>query len=210
LAECNRVEDGGDTVQVTVGSQTRAYLPNPPGTAALTIADDPPVVTVGPGALYLPAGRIGLLSVFRSGGDPSQPLTASLTIGADGLGDAPAEWGTEYTIAAPAGSGDNVTLSEGGGKVQFGANQTEVQLAVATTQGEVGPDRPEWTGFGLSVSAGGRAYVAGGDGPADVRIAPRPYAVKQTMTVTQGRVTALRELGFLGEPGVGNRRSIRP
>lgn len=150
-------------------------------------------VWLDPALQSIPDGGTGSVYVERTGGDTTQPLTVNLGIGADGEGDPQAVWGTNYSLSASGSGGSSLTPS--GGTVTFAANQTDVNLMVATTPTSI----IEGTvGFGVTL-LGGDGYYGPPSGtglattanvqildtpPVELTTSLNPAAVGQAVTLT--------------------------
>ncbi|VTU01421.1 na-ca exchanger integrin-beta4 : Outer membrane adhesin like proteiin OS=Anabaena cylindrica (strain ATCC 27899 / PCC 7122) GN=Anacy_4636 PE=4 SV=1: Cna_B: PKD: Calx-beta: Calx-beta: PT-HINT: DUF2431 [Gemmataceae bacterium] len=145
----NVVEPGGETVVLTAGASP-AYATDASSPATVAIADDPPVVTAdyyvppdftGQNVTSAPEGATGKLVLRRTGGDPSQPLTAAYTVSG--------------TATAGAEGADYQPLS---GTVTFPANSTQQVVSVVTLSDYAG-EEPETVV--LTVTDGGTNYQVG-------------------------------------------------
>jgi RHS repeat-associated protein len=176
-----------------LGGVSVAATNDPPGSGGSggSGGTSPPVVWVSPPLQTTPEGSNGDVWVYRTGGDTTQPLTASVSIGADGQGDPLASWNVDYTLTGPSGGS---SLGAGGGTVTFGANQTAVDLHLAAladnliepTEGFRLTVQP---GSGYQAGSGGSGGSGGMSAVADVRItdvSPVVWVSPPSQTVEEG------------------------
>lgn len=108
----NVVESGGESVSMTASTGT-GYSVGSPSSASLTIADDPPVVSLTVIEDTAEWGRDGLVRFTRTGGDLTHSLVVAYTAGGTAVG------GTDFS-----------TLS---GTVTFAANAATADVTVIAT-----------------------------------------------------------------------------
>ena len=75
----------------------------------------PTSVWIGPGSQSLAEGANGGITVYRGGGDLTQPLTVNLSIGQDSQGDQLATWSDDYSVSTQSRTGNAINA---GGRVE--------------------------------------------------------------------------------------------
>ncbi|AMV24068.1 Calx-beta domain protein [Gemmata sp. SH-PL17] len=194
----NLVENPNEGFRISVLTGS-GYTLGSVAAADVEVVDVPPTITFGPPSLVLSEGGSGgTLTVYREGGDPTQPLTVTLAFGTDTWGDPLATPGADYTITA---SGGTLSAPDGNGRrtLLFPANTASVALSVTAPRDNM-VDNTE--GFRVSVysgavpgagipgsgsggsggsgglgSGGSGGTSSGTAGTADVRITDAPPAV---------------------------------
>lgn len=151
-ALCDNLVEGDETVTFTLTSGT-GYTISGSGTATLTIADDPPVITVV-ATDTAEGSATGGLSFVRTGGDLTQTLGFTYTIGGT------ATSGTDYTALS--------------GSLSFAVNQDRIEVWVEAIGDDTNDDGETVT---ATLNSGTNYVIGSPGGSATVTIADQATTV---------------------------------
>ena len=196
-AHSDNLVEGNETVTVTLSAGAGYVVVTPCGIQTLLIHDDPPIVTIGPVAQTIVRGGFGTISVYRSGGDTTQPLTATVAFGVDSNSDPLATWNDDYSISATGGG--SASLFSTGGTVTFDANSSQVDLEADALTNNLGtgtegfqvavapadPSNPTYTPGGAGQATAANVQIPGG-----VRLVVADLVAKNILDANEDTVGA--------------------